>query len=165
MDPRDDRGLGLLAPPDVPRERPGLVVADRMARQLECQLDLAVMVALVPQHELEHQDRVVVVEVHVPTCQHPPPHRIPHRQGTVGQHLRDAIAVTLDHPLFLRYVPRKLGSLLEDGHEPLMVDVHELLRDGRTALHRLDFQPTLGEGAQQVEHDGVVPVPGIQQSL
>src|SRR6266540_3946710 len=29
-----------------------------------CQLDLAVMVALVPQHELEHQDRVVVVEVH-----------------------------------------------------------------------------------------------------
>jgi hypothetical protein len=46
-----------------------------------------------------------------------------------------------------------------------MVDVHELLRDGRTALDRLDFQPTLGEGAQQVEHYGVVPIPGIQQSL
>jgi hypothetical protein len=60
------------------------------------------------------------------------PHRVPHRFGAVGQHLRDAVAVRLDHQLFLWYLPGELGSLLEDGHEPLMVDVHELLRDGRT---------------------------------
>ena len=46
-----------------------------------------------------------------------------------------------------------------------MVDVHELLRDGRTAVDRLDLQPALRKAAQQVEHDGVVPVPGVQQSL
>jgi len=67
-----------------------------------------------------------------------------------------------DHPLFFWHLPGELGSLLEDGHEPLMVDVHELLRDGGTALDCVDVQPALREGAQQVEHDRVVPVPGIQ---
>jgi hypothetical protein len=46
-----------------------------------------------------------------------------------------------------------------------MVDVSELLRDGRTARGRLHFQSALREGAEQVEHDGVAPLPGIQQNL
>lgn len=35
------------------------------ARQLESQLDLTVMVALVPEHVLEQKNRVIVVKVHL----------------------------------------------------------------------------------------------------
>ena len=56
----------VLAHPDVPGDRPGLLVGDWTARQLEGQFDLTVMVALVPDHVLEQKDRVVVVKVHIP---------------------------------------------------------------------------------------------------
>jgi hypothetical protein len=83
------------------------------------------MVALVPQHVLEQEDRVVVVKVHVAACQHPPLHRVPYRPAAVVQHLRDAIAITLDDPLVLWYLPGELGSILEDEHKPHIVDVRE----------------------------------------
>ena len=38
-------------------------------------------------------------------------------------------------------------------------------RDGWAALHRPGLEPALRERAEQVEQDGVVPVPGVQQSL
>ena len=50
-------------------------------RHLESQLHLAVMVALVPEHVLEQEDRVVVVEIHVPACLQPALYRVPHRLG------------------------------------------------------------------------------------
>src|SRR2546428_11036328 len=81
-----------------------------MARHLEGQLHLTVMVALVPEHVLEQEDRVVVVKVHVPACLHPAPYRVPHHLGAFVQHLRDAIRVTLDHPLFLGHVSGELGA-------------------------------------------------------
>jgi len=48
------------------------------------------MVAFVPDHVLEQEDRVVVVKVHVPDCLHPAFYRVPHRLGAVFQHLRHA---------------------------------------------------------------------------
>jgi hypothetical protein len=47
-----------LVHPDVPW--PGVFVRDGAARRPQGQLDLAVVVSLVPEHLLEHQDLVVV---------------------------------------------------------------------------------------------------------
>src|ERR1700681_3462505 len=66
-----DKDCSLLAHPDPPRDRPSLLIADWPPCQLEGQLNLAVMVALVPEHVLQQQDRVVIVKVHVPACLHP----------------------------------------------------------------------------------------------
>lgn len=59
-----------FAHPDVPRDWPGFLVGHRAAGHLECQLQLTVMVAFMPEHVLEQEDGVVVVNVHVPACLH-----------------------------------------------------------------------------------------------
>src|SRR3979411_2626333 len=146
----------LLPHPYVPRDRPGFLIGDWTARHLEGHLDLTVMVAFVPEHVLEQEDRVVVVKVHVPACLHPALYRVPHRLGAVVQHQRDATRVTLDHPLFLGQLSGELGGVLEDEHKSYKVDVCEQLRDGWAALHRPGFQPALRQGAKQVDQDGVV---------
>src|SRR6266567_3272457 len=110
---RASRRSSLLAHPDVPRDRPGFLIGHWAARHLEGQLDLTVMVALVPDHVLEQEDRVVVVKVHVPACLHPALHRVPHRLGAVVQHLPDATWVTLDHPLSLGQVSGEFRGVLE----------------------------------------------------
>src|SRR5712692_10792694 len=51
----------LLAHPDAPRDRAGFLIGNWTARHLEGQLDLAMMVALVPKHVLQQEDRVIVV--------------------------------------------------------------------------------------------------------
>ncbi len=79
--------------------------------------------------------------------------------------MRDATRITLDRPLFLGQFSGELRGVLEDEHKSYKVDVCEQLRDGWAALHRPGLQPALGESAEQVEQDGVVPVPGVQQSL
>src|SRR5882762_8748530 len=159
------RTAHFLRHPDVPRDRPGFLIGHWTARHLEGQLHLTVMVALVPEHVLEQEDRMVVVKVHLTACLHPAPYRVPHRLGAVVQHLRDATRVTLDHPLFLGQLSGELGGVLEDEHKSYKVDVCEQLRDGWAAPHRPGLQPALREGAKQVEQDDVVPVPGVQQSL
>jgi hypothetical protein len=47
----------MLAHPDAPRDWSGFLVADWMPCQLECQLDLTMMVTLVPDHVLEVASR------------------------------------------------------------------------------------------------------------
>ena len=118
-----------------------------------------------PEHVLKQQDRVIVVKVHVPTCLHSALYRIADRLRAVVQHLRDATRVTLDHPLFLGQVSGELGGILEDEHKSYEVDVCEQLRDAWAAFDRPGLQAALREGAEQVEEDGVVPVPGVQQNV
>src|SRR6266446_5857198 len=79
--------------------------------------------------------------------------------------LRNAIWVAFGRPLFLGEASGELGGVLEDEHKSYKVDVCEHLRDGWAALHRPGLQPALRQRAKQVDQDGVVPVPGIQQSL
>jgi hypothetical protein len=45
------------------------------------------------------------------------------------------------------------------------VNVHKQRPDGWAAFHWLDLKPTLGQDAEQVNQDDVVPVPRIQQSV
>jgi hypothetical protein len=52
--------------PNAPRERAKFLIAQRMASYFERQLDLAMMVALVPDHVLQHQNGMVVVNFHLP---------------------------------------------------------------------------------------------------
>src|SRR5580692_1593956 len=145
------RKSSLLPHPYVPRDRPGFLIRDWTVRHLEGQLDLTVMVALVPDHVLEQEDRVVVVKVHVPACLHPALHGVPHCFGAVVEHLGDAVWVTLEHPLFLGKFSGELGGVLGDQYKSHKMDVCEQLRDGWAALHRLGPQPALREGAQQVD--------------
>src|SRR5258708_8690921 len=101
------------------------------------------MVALMPEHVLEQEDRVVVMEVQAPACLDPAYYRVPHRLGAVVQHLRDEARVALDHPLFLGHVPGKLGGVLEHENKSYIMDVLEHLGDGWAALHCSDFQSAL----------------------
>jgi hypothetical protein len=61
---REASGRPRLAHPDIPGHLADLLVVERVAGELQGQLDLAVVVALVPHHVLQQQDRVVVVQVH-----------------------------------------------------------------------------------------------------
>src|SRR5438093_13745256 len=54
----------LLAHPDTPRDPTRLLVRNWATRHLEGQLDLAVVVALVPDHVLKAEGAMVVVQVH-----------------------------------------------------------------------------------------------------
>src|SRR5258708_24095224 len=83
----------LLAHPDAPRDRPSFLVVHSMADRLEGQLNLTMMIALVPDHVLEQQDRLVVVKVHIPPCLYTAFYCVPHRLGAIGQHLCDATRV------------------------------------------------------------------------
>src|SRR3989442_1314877 len=123
----------LLTHPDAPCERPGFFIGDWTAHQLEGQLYLTMMVALVPEHVLEQEDRVVVVKGHVPARLRPALYSVSHRRGAFAEHLRDAIRVTLDRPLFLGQLSGELGGVLEDEHESHIVEVREQRRDGRAA--------------------------------
>jgi len=69
--PLNAQDCSLLAHPDVPRDRPGFLIGHWEARHPKGQLHLTVMVALMPDHVLEHEDRMVVVKFHVPACLHP----------------------------------------------------------------------------------------------
>jgi hypothetical protein len=88
---------------------------------------------------------------------------VPHCLGTFVQHFRDAIGIALDRPLFFGQVSSELRGVFGDEHQSYIVDVCEKLRDGWAALHRLGVQSVLWERAQQVDQDGVVSVPGVQQ--
>ncbi len=101
----------------------------------------------------------------MPTCLHPSSDRLPHGRGAFGQHLRDPLRVTLVHPLSLRHVRRDLGCVLGNEHEPDVMDVGEQLRDRGAVLEGPCLEPALREGAEQVQQDRVVAVPGVEQSL
>ena len=45
------------------------------------------------------------------------------------------------------------------------MDVGEELGDGRAVRQRPGLQRAGGKGAEQIEQDGVVPIPGIEESV
>jgi|CZKD01.1.fsa_nt_gi hypothetical protein len=120
------------------------------------------MVPFVPDHVLEQQDWMIAVNVHTPACLQPALYRVPHRLRALIQHLSNASRVTLGDPLLVGQLSGELGCILENEHKSDVVDVCEQLCHGRTALHRPDLQPTLGHSAEQVDEDGVVPVPRVE---
>src|ERR1700693_2408639 len=105
------------------------------------------------------------MKVHVPACLHPALYRVAYRLRAVVQHLLDAARVTLRYPLFLGQVSGEFGRVLRDEHKSNIVDVCEHLRDRWAALHRPDIHLALWDGAEQVDEDVVVAVPGVEQSL
>src|SRR5215472_7607061 len=151
--------------PDVPGDWPRDLVGDGYARDLEGQLYLAMVIAFVPDHVLEHEDRVIVVEVHLLARFEPAPDRFADGLGALGQHLCDTVGVALVGPLLIWYWCGELGYVLFDEDEPDIVDVSEEFGDGWAVLHRFEFKAAVWKSAQQVDEDGVVPVPGIEQGL
>ncbi len=73
--------------------------------------------------------------------------------------------VALVHPLLFGQVSSKLGGILGDKHKPYVMYVREHFRDGRAARHHPGLEPALRQGAKQVEQDGVIPIPGVQQGV
>ena len=57
-------GLCRLFHPHIPCQRPDRFIVKGTARDLQRQLDLSLVIALVPDQMLEHQDRMVVVPIH-----------------------------------------------------------------------------------------------------
>jgi hypothetical protein len=138
-----------------------LLIGDWAPRQLECQLYLAVVISFVPDHVLEQENRVVVMKVHLAACLHPALDRLSHRPCAEVQHFGNAITITLDDPFFLGHVSSELGRVLGEQDQPSIVDVGEQLRDRWAVFDRSDFQTALRQGAEQIDQDRVVPVPGV----
>src|SRR5207302_10155769 len=67
-----------LAHPDVPSDWASFLIGDWVACQFEDEFDLAVMVALVPDHVLEEKDGVVVMKVHSAAGFDAALYRVPH---------------------------------------------------------------------------------------
>src|SRR6266704_3042737 len=133
----------LLTHPDTPRNSTSFLIRQRAACRLEGQLDLAVVVALVPDHVLKQEDRVVVVDLHVMGCFHPALDRVADRLGAVVQHLREAIGVALVHPLLLGQVSGELGRILGDEHQPHIVYVRKSsATDGLPPITRASSPPS-----------------------
>src|SRR5207248_5360104 len=59
----------------------------------------------------------------------------------------------------------ELGGILGHELESDAVHVREQLRDGRPALDRGGFEPALRQGADQIDQDRVVAIPGVEQSF
>jgi len=159
-----------LAHPYPPGERPGIRIGDRATRSLEGELDLSVVVAFVPEHVLEEEHRVVVVKFHGPGLFRPALHRIAHGAGAVDQHLRETVGVALVAPFgpgqgLRRESLRELGSVFSDEYQAHVVDVGEELSDGRAVRQRPGLQSAGGESTEQIDQDGVVPIPGIEESV
>ncbi len=123
------------------------------------------MVTLVPDQVLEHEDRMVVVQVHAAARLKPALHGIPDGLRAVVQQLRDALAIPFGPPFAFRQRRAEFGSVLGHEHEPHVVDVHQELSDCRTAIHRDRVHPRLRECAQQVDQNRVVAIPGVQQRI
>ena len=77
----------------------------------------------------------------------------------------EAAAIAFRGPLFLGQGPGEFGRVLLDEDEPAVVDVREELADRRATRRRPEIPHGLREGPKQVDEDGVVPVPGVQQSF
>src|SRR5258707_1316217 len=67
-------------------------------------------------HVLKHENRMVVVKVHIATFLHPTLHRVSHRLRALVQHVLDAAAVALELSFSCGKRSSELGSVLE--HEP-----------------------------------------------
>ena len=66
-----------------PRNWPGGIIRQRATGQLKGQLDLTVMVTLVPEHVLKQEGRVIVVNLHVRACLYRALDRLPHYPGAI----------------------------------------------------------------------------------
>jgi len=136
-----------------------------MAADFKGQLDLTVMIALVPDHVLEKEDGVIVVKLHVLAFFDLALHRVAHRFGALIQPLRDAIGITLGKPLGFGQGSSKFRCVFGEKHEPDVVDVGEHFGDGWTVSHRSGFQSAFRESAEQVDQDCIVAIPRVEQNL
>ena len=57
------------------------------------------------------------------------------------------------------------GRVLLDEDQPHVVDVHEQLRDRRTAVQSRQRQMVLRHGPEQVHENGIGPIPRIEQGV
>jgi len=108
---------------------------------------------------------MIVVDPHVPSCVYCAFDCFPHGSGAVVQHLRDSATVRFERPLLLRQFSGELGGVLENEYQTDEVDMCERLTDAWACLRGLYFEPTLRKGSEQVNQNGVVPVPRIQQNV
>ena len=92
----------MLVEPDMPGDGAGDRVVYEAACKFESELDLAVMVAFVPDEVLEEEDWVVIVNVHGAARFEFALCGVADDFAAVVQHLRDAIRVMLGGPFFRR---------------------------------------------------------------
>jgi hypothetical protein len=93
--------LLTLDHPDVPSDGASVVIGERVASELESELDLAVMITLVPDHVLQEENGVVVVDFHVLPGEDFPLNCVANGLSTAIQHLRDAAAIAFVSPLLV----------------------------------------------------------------
>ena len=127
---------------------PASSFAIAQTRHLEGQLDLPVVVALVPNHMLKERNRVVVVKVHALTRFHPAVDR-----------------VALFGPLFFGEFSCKLGGVFGNEHQPQVMHERQQAERPKAVRHHRSLQPAVWEGAEQIDRNEVVPVPGVKKSL
>src|SRR6185312_8566646 len=105
-----------------------------MPRQFQGELDLSVMVGLMPDHVLEKKDWMVVVEIHLLSGCKPAFHRISNRSGALIQHLLDAARITFCAPLIFRHLCREFGSIFLHENQTHIMNVKSCAMDGLPSM-------------------------------
>src|SRR5215469_16176760 len=125
------------------------------------------MIALVPDHMLQEEYRVIIVLFHLLSCLNLALHSLTHCLRALIQHFRHAIGISLGDPLALMLNRRsgKLRRIFLNEHQTYVMDMGQHLADGQTSLYRAGIQTALRNDANEVGEDDVVAVPGIEQSL
>ena len=150
---------------EVPCERGDLFIVEGIAGDLESQLDLTVVVALVPDEVLDEEERVVKVKLHVLAGEDETLDGVADGFAASFEFRGDHVGVGFAGPLLRRHLSAELRSTFSEKDQAHAVYVYEHLRDGRTAGHSSGFEPAGRQSAQQIEDDLVVAIPGIENDF
>jgi hypothetical protein len=142
-----------------------LFIRNRAAGRFEGQLDLAVVVGFVEDQELEEKNGVVIVEVEIAAGFHSAFYGVPDSLRAFVQHFRDTAGVWFRYPFVLGHGAGEFGGFLKDGHHSLVMEMGEHLAHRRALRYGSCLQSAVWKGLEQVEEDGVVAAPRVQQRV
>src|SRR5690349_3142180 len=136
-----------------------------MAGEFESEFDLSMMIALVPNHVLKKKDRVVVVEFHLAAGEHFAFYGVAHGIGAVAKHAGDVVRIRFGGPFFFGQWTLEFGRVFGKEDQPAVVHMREQLGEPRTVGVGSDCKGIGGQRAEEVDEDGVVAVPGVEEGF
>jgi hypothetical protein len=155
-------GLGCLVHPDLPGDWADLFVVEGMACQFEGQLDLAVMIAFVPDHVLQVIERVIVVELHLFTRLDLAFDCTADDSCAPVKFRGEFIDVSVVEPFAWRERVVGFGDVFGEKDEAHVEHVHEHLADAGAAGHDTGLRAWRWDGAQEIHYDSIVAIPGVE---
>ena len=151
-----------LVEPEVPGLWANLLVVEGVASGFESEFDLAVVVALMPDHVLEVKERVVIVEEHGRAGGEEAFDGGADGFGAFFELCGDLIGIADVEPLAGGYFDGELRRVFFEEDETDVVHVSKHAGDGGAGGEGTGFEAAGRERAEEIDEDPVVAVPGIE---